>query len=281
MVVNIQTKACFKKELLAYIRTSRFIIISAVVVGLAVLSPLMVTGLAVLMDAMSGIYEEMGMDISTMTDMLGSYASVGVSMSVGDITGVGLIVFLIMLNAFAGGEQKRRSIIIPRSAGLSSFSYIFPKFVVYPLSALLVGFVSILASWGVSAIAFDVNDVSFDVALFAGLLTGVCMMLYVCFHLALGTATGKAGISATICIIAAFLLPNIFAFADMQYMFNPFTLELLAMDIISRGDMSASIIADSLITVLIALAIMMICYFLALFAQNARKIDNRGNEIEL
>jgi len=279
--MNIQTKASFKKELLAYFRTKKFMIVALVVIGLSLLSPLLITGLGVLMDSMSDIYEDFGMDVSEMTGLLSSSSSLGVSSSVSDITGVGLIVLLILINSAAGGEQKKRAVIIPRSAGLRSFPYLFPKFIIYPLSVFILAIFAMFTSWAASSIVFDVNDVTFIMVLIAGILSGVCMMLYVCFHLALGTATGNAALSATVCIIASVLLPNIFALTDMEYMFNPFALDLLAASVLVGDKITGAEVLDILVTIVFALAIMIGTYFISLFANNAKKIDNSGNDIDL
>jgi len=279
--MNIQTIAGFNKEFLAYFKTKKFLTIALVILGLSILSPLIVSGLGFLMDAMSDIYDELGMDVSEMTDMLGTSASIGVSSSVGDITGTAIIVVLILLNSAAGGEQKKRSIIIPKSAGLNSFAHIFPKFIIYPLSIFFLSIAALFASWGVSVFLFDVNDVTFVGVLLAGILSGACLMFYTCFHLALGTATGQAGMSAAVCISASVIFSNIFAFVDIGYMFNPFALNVLAVSSVNKAYVTGSELLDIGITLAFALGIMVVSYFIALFAQNARKIDNSGNEIEL
>jgi len=279
--MNIQTGASFRKELLAYFRTKKFMIVALVVIGLSLLSPLLITGMGLLMDSMSDIYEDFGMDVSEMTGMLSSSSSLGVSSSVSDITGVGLIVVLILINSAAGGEQKKRAVIIPRSAGLRSFPYLFPKFIIYPLSVFILAIIAMFTSWAASSIVFEVNNVTFNMVLLAGILSGVCLMLYVCFHLALGTATGNAALSATVCIVASVLLPNIFALTDMEYMFNPFALDLLAASVVVSDKLTGAEVLDLVITMIFALTIMIGTYFIALFAQNARKIDNSGNDIDL
>lgn len=279
--MNTQTKASFKKEFLAFFRTNRFLIIALSVIGLAALSPLLIAAMGGMMTAMSDIYDEFGMDITGMTDYLTASSSTGIVQSVPNVTGIALIVFLLLINRYAGGEQKKRSIIIPRSSGLRSFGYIFPKFIIYPLSAFILGFAGMIVSWFVSGLVFEVNDVTFGIAAIVGVLVGACLMLYVCFHLALGTATGKAGMSAAICIAASLLLPNILAIADTNYLYNPFALDLLAMDTVMKGFATISDIQEMIVTIIIALVLMIIVYFLALFAQNAKKIDNTGNEIDL
>jgi len=136
-------------------------------------------------------------------------------------------------------------------------------------------------SWGISSLLFEVNDVTFSGVLTAGIISGVCLMMYVCFHLTLGTATGKAGMSAAVCISAALILSNVFALIDISYMFNPFALNILAATSVHSAPAGGSDLSDIVITLLFAFSLIIISYFIALFAQNARKVDNTGNEIDL
>jgi len=279
--MNIQTKASFKKELLAYVRTFKLLTVSLVVFGLAVLSPLMIAGMGSLMDSMSDFYEELGTDVSGMTEALSETTSIGVVSAIESITGAALIVMIILINRAAGGEQKRRAVIIPKSSGLRSFSYIFPKYIIYPVSAFLVAVVSVLAAWAVSIPLFEINDVAFGSALLAGAIAGVHLMLYICFHLTLGTASGRAGMSAAVCIAVSILLPTVLAFAGTDYMYNPFTLNIMASFALQTSTLSGAELLDIIATVAFALGIMVLTCFIAIFAQNAKKIDNSGNEIDL
>jgi len=279
--MDIQTRACFRKEFLAFFRTKKFMIISIVILGWAIVGTLLIRSLGVFFDVLTPFYDDIGMDVSGMGDIFGSLASTGVMSAISDITTVGLIVFLLLINSFAGGEQKKRSIIIPSSSGLRSFGYIFPKFIIYPLTALALAIAGAFVSWGISALVFEKNDVSPEGVLLGGALAGVCLMFYVCFHIALGTSTGKAGMSAAICIIASQLLPNIFALLGSEYIYNPFTLNILAGSVVQEGALFLVQAHEVIMTVLIALAIMVIVFFIALFVQNAKKIDNSGNEIRL
>jgi len=276
-----QTKAGFKKELLAYFRTSTFLTIALVMVGVAILTPLLIVGMGTFMDSMSDLYEEMGTDVSGMTEALSESASIGVQSAMETVSGVGLIVMLITLNKFAGGEQKKRSIIIPRSAGLRSFSYVFPKFIIYPLSALLLSIAAAFAAWLVSIPLFENNNLYADSVLLAGVLIGVTLMLYVCFHLALGTATGKAGMSCAVCITVSFLLPSILAQVIDGHMYNPFTMEYLINPVLNAKSLSGTMLQDIFVTMGFAIGIMILTFLVALFVQNAKRIDNSGDEIDL
>ena len=278
----MQTKASFKKEILAFVRTNKLLVLSIVIIGLSILSPLMFVGTAALLESMAPIYDSIGMDITSMTDLLGeSTVHTGVFTGITNLAQIGVIVYLLLINSFAGGEQKKRSVIIPSSSGLRNFSYIFPKFIVFPVAALILAIAGAFASWGVSAMTYNINDVSLGGVLLGGALAGVCLMFYVCAHLALGTSTGKPGMSAAVCITAALLLPDIFSFTDPGLVYNPFTLNYLAGNVAHINAMQNYRPLDILMTVLIALAIMVILYFIALFAQNAKKVDNSGNEIRL
>jgi len=57
--MNRQTKASFKREIFAYLRTNVCLTIALVIIGLAVFSPLMIAGMGAFMTAMSDFYEEL------------------------------------------------------------------------------------------------------------------------------------------------------------------------------------------------------------------------------
>ena len=273
--MDIQLKAGFKKELLAFFRTSKFLILILVLIGLSVSSPLMLVGTSALMDLMGDVYDQLGMDVSMLTQELSSLASFGVSSQLSDVTMVGLLVFLLVINSFAGGEQKKRSIIIPRSSGLGSLPYILPKFAIYPVAMFIFTIMGTIAAGGVSALLFNINDIVWPMLLMAAVLAGGYNMFFVCLHLTLGTATGKAGMSSAICIVASILLPGIVSVLDPSPVYNPFAMNLTAGSALYGGVSGV----DMVITMLVALALMAACYFIALFAQNAKKIDNSGEEI--
>lgn len=284
--MSMQTKASFKKEITAFTRTKKFLIIACVFIGLAVFDPLMLRGTGLLIDAMNTIEE---IDMSGLGDFVNDApASVGVYSTISDLALIGLLIFLLMMNPFAGGEQKKRSIIIPRTSGLSSPSYLLPKFIVYPAAAFVLSVISAFVSYAVSVLIFDTNDIVFTNVLLGGALLGVYLMMFVCFHLCLGTATGRAGMSSAVCIVGAWILSTLFALIGMTDIFNPFTMNTMAAAVAGGMHKEAIVATSELIyyetgeiiaTVLIALAAMVLVYFIALFAQNAKRIDNSGNEV--
>jgi ABC-2 type transport system permease protein len=273
--MKMQTSASFKKEIMAFTRTKKLFVLLCVFAGFAVLDPALIRGMGAIMEAVG--------EADIIGDMLGditSYASNGVSGLVGDLALSGTVIFLLLINSFAGGEQKRRSIIIPRSAGLGNHAYIVPKFVVYPLAAFGLCLFAVITSALVSAAIFVVNDLSAARILTSGILLGVNLAMYTGFHLCIGTATGRAGASAAICIGASILVPGFFAMLSMNMegdliAYNPFALTTMA----STAVYQIPDTAEMLVTIAIAVALIVICCLLALFAQNAKKIDNKGNEI--
>jgi len=277
--MSIQTRAGFKKEMLAFTRTNRLLILALIILGWAALGPLLIRGLGVVMDTLTPLYDEMGVDITGMTDMLVASTSNGVISAIADLTTTGLIAALIIINSAAGGEQKKRSMIIPKATGLKNQSYLFPKYIIYPVTALILATIAAFVAWGTSILAFEINDVSAQSVLVAGVLAGITLMFYITLHLTIGTSTGQAGMSSIICIIASLILPNLFAALGSELIYNPFTLNLIAVSQIQNTQAFQG--SEIIGTALIVFALMIILYLIALFAQNAKKIDNSGNEIRL
>ena len=279
--MNTQTKACFKKELLAFTRTKRLLLIAIIMLGWAMLGPLLIRSLGLVMEVFTPVYDEFGMDVTGMTEMLAANVSTGVVSAISDISTIGLIVILLMINSFAGGEQKKRSIMIPKSAGLKSINYLLPKYIIYPLTALVLAIIAAFISWGISSAVFEINDVNASGVLLGGILAGISLMLYICIHLTLGTATGRAGMSAVICIIASLILPTLFSALGSEYIYNPFTLNIIAASAVLQNSMPIFPGLEIVVTIIITLVIMVALFLIALFVQNAKKIDNSGNEIRL
>ena len=273
--MDIQIIAGFKKEILAFLRSHKLLILACVFIGLSVFSPLMIKGMSLLMDAMSDTYDSLGVDVSGISGELSSSALLSASSLVSDLSTTGLLVYLLVINTFAGGEQKQRSIIIPQISGLGSSAYILPKFIIYPITVFVITLLGSLVGGIVSTIIFDVNDIVWPALVAAGSVVGIYNMLYVCLHLALGIGTGKAGMSSAICIVASFLLPNFLSLMETTPTFNPFTMNLTAVSVLYGYEKPSNILIAAAIT----LAVTVVAYFITLFALNAKKIDNSGNEI--
>ena len=108
----MQLKAGIKKEWLELCKTGRLLGILLVIIGLSVFDPVMIRFLALLMEvfqdapsmasleALSGVFGQQ--------TALASYAA--------DCVSTGLLVVFLLLMRTAGGEQKRRSVVIRLSA---------------------------------------------------------------------------------------------------------------------------------------------------------------------
>jgi hypothetical protein len=274
--MDMQLRAGLAKEKSAFLGTKRFLALALVFLGIAIFYPLLVWGSGQLLMGIDDLGVE-GMDaFGELGGIVTQHATTGAQSGTEGVTTVGLLVFLILINAFAGGEQKRKSIIIPQSAGLSNFNYILPKFIVFPLTAFAFTVISVfVASW-FSVLLYSHNDLVLTNVLVSAVLAGVFNMLYVCLHLTLGTATGKAGMSSAICIVSAILvMPMFFAGINVLPELNPFIMNIAAISVAA----GSWIRSEMLIGVIIAVIIMISVFYLALFVQNAKMIDNSGNDI--
>jgi hypothetical protein len=273
--MDMQTKAGIKKELLAFFRTKKFFILALIVIGWSILSPLIMYGMSGFMGLMGDVYTDLGMDISGLTDEFNSYATYGVTSQITDTASTSLLVFLLLIASFSGGEQKKRSIIIPKSVGLTNYSYLLPKFIIYPLTAFIFAFIGTFAAGFISINIFRTNDIYFPYLLTSGLLLGIYCMFYACLYITIGTATGKPWIGNTVCILSLLLLPSIFAVVNASHAYNPFTLSSASISALYGLEATGDII----IGIIITFALMAALFYISLFAQNAKKIDNSGNEI--
>ena len=276
--MDIQIKAGLRKELSAFLRSKRFLIAALVFIAISILTPLLMWGLGLLMEVTSSAYDQLGMDSTGMVEEISPLfltASSGVGMQISYLSTYGLLLYLLLMNSYAGGEQKRRSIIIPQISGLSSRAYILPKFIIYPPAVFIMSLIGVLIASLVSTFIFEYNDLTFTAVLASGVVLGVFLMFFACLHLALGTATGKAGMSSAICIVASMLLPSALSIIDATPAYNPFTLSVTATSTLYGAEKASEVI----IGIIIALAIMVAAFFIALFVRNAKKIDNSGNEV--
>ena len=273
--MDIQLKAGLFKEIAAFVRTKKFLILICVFIGTATLYPLMIRGMSLLVYAMSDIYAEMGIDVTEMSYVIITDASLGVADAVGVLVSIGLMVFLLLINSFSGGEEKRRSIMIPQSSGLDVFNYLLPKYIVYPLAIFAFTLAGVFLASGVIVLVYENNDLIMRNVVIAATLAGIYNMFYVCLHLTLGTSSGKAGMSAAICIVASMLLPGIFTIVDAVPVYNPLTMGITASMVATGAELRPGIITGVILTFLLMAAV----FLVALFAQTAKKIDNKGNEI--
>lgn len=280
----MKLKHALKKELMFFSRTFRMfgVILSIVIFGFA--DPIMIKGMGAMMSGMAQVVEEQsaGMDEPIFTEEdLGIFemfsdlsATDMVSMSVGDFANTSTLIVLLILMGAAGSEQKKRSVIIPRCAGLTSKMYVTPKFIIYPLTGLVSGFVGMMISGGMSALLFE-GSVEIMPLLLSAFSVGLYISFIIVLQLTLGLCTAKPGVSVITVLVAASLIPTLLQSFRVDK-FNPFALPGVAMSAFKEIN-TLNTVVSLVVTVIISL----ILYFTTLFVLTARQIENEGNEAVL
>lgn len=221
----------------------------------------------------------------TQTLMNTECTELGVMMALTDIASTGLLVLLLLLMSTAGGELKKRAVIIPNTAGLTPFNYILPKFILYPAFIFVLTILGGFESYGVSSIIFGTKADPLAV-LIGSLLIGLFMAFLVTVHLTLGICTARPGISTAILYILSSFLPLVLSGFNCNK-FNPFALSGM-MNGVLNASVSGAAVTDALsdtvnvvVSIAITLVLMVVLFFITLITLNARKINNSDNEIAL
>ncbi|MCM1299134.1 MAG: hypothetical protein NC203_11840 [Firmicutes bacterium] len=287
-----------KKELMFFSRSFRLagVIIASVV--FALISPLLMkfsySMISGLMETESGqeiseafdednlsISSSSGMSFGLVGDMLGDeelMAKMGVISSVGDLTNTLMLIFMLVTMYSAGGELKKRSMIIPQNAGLTPKLYILPKFLVFPLIGGILAFVGVWLSFGMTALMFGAAAVGLSDLALTALLAAVFNAFMITLYFTLGICTKKAGVSVVIMYGGNAILTTLFQALGASK-FHPFALIPQCQELIAAGEADLANIWGS---IGVTLLLMALCYFVTLFVVSAKKIDNRGvEEMEL
>lgn len=289
-------KVGIKKELMFFTRSFKLggIIIAAI--AFAVLSPLLMKLSGVMMsgidttatdDLKSGNYADLSYTenlsaepMSFDSDLFSLFedenlAYIGVLSSFGDLTNTLLLVFMIVTMYSAGGELKKRSMIIPLNAGLSTRLYVLPKYLVYPLAAAVIAFGGVLLSGLVTLLVFggayapDIADL-----LLTALTAAVYDAFIITLYFTLGLCTARAGIATIILYGGSAILSVLFTSFGADK-FHPFALKDLAQEMLAEGERDY---VNLLGSIGVTLLIMLLCYFVTVFVISAKKTDNRGKE---
>lgn len=230
-------------------------------------------------DAIGDASDMLGDTSEMLGDLFSENPAVGVASAQADILGTGILIILLVLMAVAGGEQKKRSTIIPHCAGLKANMYIAPKFILYPSLLFCLSFVATLIAGGMSLILFG-GSLDFGTLLLSGVIFGVFMAFISVLQLTVGICTGKPGVTVIILMIAVSLLPVILNAFKIDK-FNPFALTAMAQNaVLSTGDLIWTVIdpVDFAVSFGLTVVLSVILYFVTLFVLNAREIKNEGNE---
>ncbi len=283
-------KAGIKKEFLLFSRGFRLIGVIITVIGISLLYPLMYKS----MEMMAGQIADMGQQIggeaqdqvagavNSINSMMGSLeslyggsmAAVGFKTGVSSITSTGFLIIALLLMATAGGEQKKRSVIIPNCAGLTPAGYVLPKFTVYPLMIGLLSFLGGIITGGISNLIYN-NELIISDIIFSSLCAAVYMVFMISLYFLVGLSTGRAGISVIIVYGGSTIIPILLQSLDIDR-YNPFTLQTMLMSSYNDADMN-----NFVLSTIVSVILSVICCLLALMITTLRRVDNTVGEANL
>ncbi len=286
--------SALKKELMYFSRTFRMFGVIFSILIFAFADPIMIKGMGMMMSAMGDMVEEqtgesqevvIGDESMDVFDMFESMdASAMMSMSIGDFTSTAVLIVLLIMMGPSGSEQKKRSIIIPRCAGLTPKMYVTPKFIIYPLTAFLSGFLGMFICAGITLLLFEGT---LDLAMLA--LAAVSVGLYIAFviilQLTLGICTERPGVAVITVLASVSLIPSLLSSFGVDK-FNPFALPSIAMDAFAANSEFLGNVSDLDplnvgVSLLVTVILSLILYFTTLFVLTTRQIENEGNEAVL
>lgn len=283
----MKLSSALKKETMFFSRTYRMfgVIFSVLIFGIAdpLLFKVMGAMLSAIGEASGELFTEADMNVFSMFTKID--VSGMLSASIGDFTSTAVLIVLLVLMAAAGSEQKKRSIIIPRCAGLTPFMYVTPKFILYPLTGFISGFLGIFLCAGFSSLLFE-GTVDFGILCLAAASVGLYIAFTIVMLLALGLCTGRPGVAVISVLAATSLIPQLLTSFRVDK-FNPFALPTIAMNAFSGGSESELLSAAELdplnvaVSLIVTVILSLILYFLTLFVHTTRKIENEGNEAVL
>ncbi len=283
-------KTGIKKEFMLFSRGFRLIGVIITIIGISLMYPLMYKS----MEMMAGQIADMGQQIggeaqdqvtgavdsingmmSSLEAMYGgSMAAVGFKTGVSSITSTGFLIISLLLMATAGGEQKKRSVIIPNCAGLTPAGYVLPKFIVYPLVIGVLSFLGGIITGCISNLMYN-NELSINDIMFSSLCAAIYMLFMIALYFLVGLSTGRPGISVIIVYGGSTIIPILLQSLDIDR-YNPFSLQTLLMGSYEDADMN-NFVLSTVVTVILAV----ICCLLALMITTLRRVDNTAGEANL
>lgn len=275
-------KTGIKKELMFFTRSFRLWGVIIAAAAFMILDPALIKLSGVLLESIgtdtNNIQQADVMDIEDyggdmdMTEII--TPQLGVVGASGDISGTMILIFMLVTMYTAGGELKKRSMIIPQNAGLTPRLYITPKFIVYPILAGVIAFAAMIGSYLFSFCLYDKVEMTFGSVAMGSLAVAVFCMFMITLYFTIGLCTKKAGIAVVIMYGGNILFTALFQ-AFRADKFHPFVLTTQAQNIFMGEEADLLNFWGSIgVTVLL----MILCYFVTLFVISAGKVDNIGEE---
>lgn len=289
----MQLKYCFIKEWFQFVRTFRLTVMIIAFFAVSVSLPALFGFTNAILQELNDIPDNVqfasisfddsgvssddifgGLGIEDMFDM---YADAGTMFAVTatNIVSTGALVSMLLLMSAAGGEQKKRAMIVPICSGLSYTNYLIPKFAIYPATLFITGFLSVMASGFLCNAIFPNNHVSVVNIMLISLLAAVYVMFLTTVHLSLGLCTSRPGIMAAAVYIGASIVETLLQGFGLAK-FHPFALTALISQIGMVPDYPIEEEwLNIIVSISIAIVICVVMFFLALGILSAKKINNR------
>lgn len=274
--------SAFKKEFMFFTRTMRMFGVIFSIMIFSIADPVMIKGMGTLMSSMVNTIEEQseatGYEVFSEEDLAVFEifdqidAPTMAAMAVGDFTSTAVLIVLLILIAPSGSEQKKRSIIIPRCAGLTPKMYVTPKFILYPATAFLSGFFGMFICSGVSCLLFG-GSIEFTSILLSAVSVGLYIAFVIVLQFTIGICSERPGVAVISVLATTAIVPTMLSYFRVDK-FNPFALPSIASEAFVSEIDPVNVGVSLIVTVILTL----ILYFTTLFVLTARQIDNSGNE---
>ena len=179
-----------------------------------------------------------------------------------------------------GGEQKKRATIIPSCSGLDTFSYLIPKYVMYPGTVFVTGFLAALISGGLCNLLFTDGKVSGGMVLLAAFLCAVYMAFFTAVYMSIGLFTSRPGVVTVFMYVGVSIVQMILMSLDLTK-FHPLTLRSLVIGEMFRDDFVLADNAASIIVgIVLSLVIAVMMFVLTLSVIKSKKINNQEDKPE-
>lgn len=278
----MQIKAGFKKEWLQFTRTFRLGGILLGILSFAFADPLMYWGMGLLMQAITDSYGMIGgtTDIDNAFGMLFGNASAVYGGTMAEFCSTSLLIAMLVLMSPCGGEQKKRATIIPSCTGLEFFSYLVPKYVLYPGAIFVTSFVSCCISGGLCNLLFDSEQISVGMILLGALMCAVFMAFYIVVYMSIGLCSSRPGIVTVSMYLGVSIVQIILTSLDLTD-FHPLTLRTLVCGGMFSDDF---VLADNMASILVGIALSVVIgvmmFILTLTVLKGKKINNQEDKPE-
>ena len=284
-----QIIAGLKKEWLFFWRSFRFGGILIAFIACALLTPLtsaMVLSMRDISDEMPGM-EGMAEVINMYEGESGLLLSFGGTIGMFSSALVPPMMFLVIalfIGGMSGGEQKRRSIIIPQTSGLKPLGYVLPKFILFPPLVFVMTVLSMLLSNAACEIIVGMSFPA-EVALITGTFAGLSLMFLVCMYMFFGISLAQPRLAILYVGAANTVFPIINMVFNLDR-FTPWSLETMIGNILNNhlygetgnlyeGMSTVGIVA----TVAITFALCIVFMLLTHFSLVAKQMDNTADEV--